>query len=145
MDLERPSQTTKKEVLQKEHGTSSNLVYDTFIQCLTHRTQSSDHISDIVYSQANFSFTNILVSYIHNGHFNLLSTPKPLVIAMPTRESHVHVAVMCSKDLGMHLKIRSSGHDFEGISYVSDDAFFILDMFNLRSIDMDIKEETAWV
>ncbi|KAK3432580.1 hypothetical protein EUGRSUZ_D00086, partial [Eucalyptus grandis] len=129
----------------KEHGASSDSVYDTFIQCLAHRTQPSDHISDIVYSQANSSFVNVLVSYIRNGHFNLLSTPKPLVIVTPTRESHVQAAVLCSKDLGMHLKIRSGGHDFEGISYVSNDAFFILDMFNLRSIDVDIKEETAWV
>ncbi|TQD86661.1 hypothetical protein C1H46_027787 [Malus baccata] len=43
------------------------------------------------------------------------------------------------------MKIRSGGHDFEGLSYVAEFPFFILDMFNLRSIHVDIKSETAWV
>jgi hypothetical protein len=43
------------------------------------------------------------------------------------------------------MKIRSGGHDYEGTSYVSDVPFFILDMCNLRSIDVDIENETAWV
>ncbi|KAK3432575.1 hypothetical protein EUGRSUZ_D00078 [Eucalyptus grandis] len=124
---------------------ASDSVYDTFLQCLTHRTQPSDHISDIVYSRANSSFANVLVSYVRNRRFNSSSTPKPLVIVTPKQESHVQAAVLCSKDLGIHLKIRSGGHDYEGISYVSDDAFFILDMFNLRSINVNIQKETAWV
>ncbi|KAI3439212.1 FAD-binding PCMH-type domain-containing protein [Psidium guajava] len=124
---------------------ASDSAYDAFLQCLTHRTQPSDHVSDIVYSRANSSFSDVLVSYVRNLRFNLSSTPKPLVIVTPTRESHVQAAVLCSKDLGVHLKIRSGGHDFDGILYVSQDDFFILDMFNLRSIDVDVQEETAWV
>ncbi|XP_030468447.1 berberine bridge enzyme-like 19 [Syzygium oleosum] len=124
---------------------ASDSVYDTFLRCLTNRTRPSDHISDIVYSQANSAYADILEAYSRNRRFTLSSTRKPLVIVTPTRESHVQAAVLCSKDLGVHLKIRSGGHDYEGVSYVSEDAFFILDMFNLRSIDVDIQEETAWV
>ncbi|MCV2423795.1 FAD-dependent oxidoreductase, partial [Paucibacter sp. DJ4R-1] len=47
--------------------------------------------------------------------------------------------------MGALMKIRSGGHDYEGISYVSDVPFFILDMFKLRSIDVNVEEETAWV
>lgn len=47
--------------------------------------------------------------------------------------------------MGIQLKIRSGGHDYDGISYVSDEKFIILDMFNLRLIDVNIKKETAWV
>ncbi|KAJ4719671.1 putative Reticuline oxidase [Melia azedarach] len=43
------------------------------------------------------------------------------------------------------MKIRSGGHDYEGLSYVSNVPFFLLDMFNLRSIDVDIESETAWI
>ncbi|KAL2494236.1 FAD-binding Berberine family protein [Forsythia ovata] len=43
------------------------------------------------------------------------------------------------------MKIRSGGHDYEGVSYVSDVPFFILDMFNFRSINVSIEIETAWV
>jgi len=43
------------------------------------------------------------------------------------------------------MKIRSGGHDYEGASYVSSKPFFLLDMFNLRSIEIDIESESAWV
>lgn len=43
------------------------------------------------------------------------------------------------------MKIRSGGHDYEGVSYVAEVSFFILDMFNLRSIEVDVENETAWV
>lgn len=43
------------------------------------------------------------------------------------------------------MKIRSGGHDYEGVSYVAEVPFFILDMFNLRSIQVDVENETAWV
>uniref|UniRef100_A0A2N9GAU9 FAD-binding PCMH-type domain-containing protein n=1 Tax=Fagus sylvatica TaxID=28930 RepID=A0A2N9GAU9_FAGSY len=43
------------------------------------------------------------------------------------------------------MKIRSGGHDYEGVSYVAEVPFFILDMFNLRSINIDLESETAWV
>ncbi|KAI3712723.1 hypothetical protein L1987_71288 [Smallanthus sonchifolius] len=45
----------------------------------------------------------------------------------------------------MNLRIRSGGHDFEGLSYVSNITFVLLDMSNLRSINVNIEEETATV
>ncbi|GMH01430.1 hypothetical protein Nepgr_003269 [Nepenthes gracilis] len=46
---------------------------------------------------------------------------------------------------GLEMKIRSGGHDFEGLSYIAHAPFFILDMFNFRSININIEEETAWI
>lgn len=45
----------------------------------------------------------------------------------------------------MELKIRSGGHDYEGISYVSSTPFVILDMFNLKTISVNIAQQTAFV
>ena len=45
----------------------------------------------------------------------------------------------------LELKTRSGGHDYEGQSYVSNDQFVLLDMFNLRCITFDHESETAWV
>ncbi|KAI3813753.1 hypothetical protein L1987_18485 [Smallanthus sonchifolius] len=45
----------------------------------------------------------------------------------------------------MNLIIRSGGHDFEGLSYVSNITFVLLDMSNLRSINVNIEEETTTV
>ncbi|RVW21214.1 Berberine bridge enzyme-like 21 [Vitis vinifera] len=124
---------------------ASDSVYDTFVQCLSNHSAPSHQASSIVYAQTNSSFTNVLRSYIRNERFNTSSTPKPLIIVTPSDESQVQAAIICSRDIGILLKIRSGGHDYDGLSYVSDVPFFILDMFNLRSINVNITDETAWV
>ncbi|WCJ24361.1 FAD-binding Berberine family protein [Euphorbia peplus] len=73
------------------------------------------------------------------------STPKPFLILTALDQSHVQAAVICGKKHGLQMKIRSGGHDYEGISYVSEVPFFVLDMFNLRTITVDVETETAWV
>ncbi|KAK3188751.1 hypothetical protein Dsin_028312 [Dipteronia sinensis] len=125
---------------------ASNSVYETFLQCLTkHTTNQTDNISNIVYTQTNSSYTSVLRAYIRNARFNVSTAPKPLIIITPLQESHVQATIICSKQLGYQLKIRSGGHDYDGISYISDTQFFILDMFNFRSISVDIDHESAWV
>ncbi|CAN1251744.1 Berberine bridge enzyme-like 21 [Linum perenne] len=76
---------------------------------------------------------------------NTTTTPKPSIIITATKIPHVQAAVICTKAVGFQLKIRSGGHDYEGISYVSDYPFFILDMFNLRSIQIDAVNQSGWV
>ncbi|KAJ0081781.1 hypothetical protein Patl1_11489 [Pistacia atlantica] len=121
-------------------------VYETFLQCFTKRTNSTDDkLSSIVYNQESRSFSSVLRAYIRNARFNSSSTPKPTVIITPLEESHVQAAVICAKQVNFQLKIRSGGHDYEGLSYKSENPFFILDMFNIRNVDIDMKEETAWV
>ncbi|XP_031283880.1 berberine bridge enzyme-like 21 [Pistacia vera] len=121
-------------------------VYETFLQCFTKRTNSTDDkLSSIVYNQQSRSFSSVLRAYIRNARFNSSSTPKPTVIITPLEESHVQAAVICAKQVNFQLKIRSGGHDYEGLSYKSENPFFILDMFNIRNVDIDMKEETAWV
>ncbi|GMP71993.1 hypothetical protein CsSME_00030199 [Camellia sinensis var. sinensis] len=124
---------------------SSNSLQVTFVQCLSNHSIPQNQITAILYTPNNPSFPTILQSYIRNRRFNTSTTPKPLLIITALLDTHVQAAVLCSKTTKIQLKIRSGGHDFDGLSYVSTTPFIILDMFNLRSISINIITNTAWV
>ncbi|KAL6502154.1 hypothetical protein OROHE_024747 [Orobanche hederae] len=127
------------------NNNNNNTVYDSFVLCLSGYQISDVEISEIVYTPNNPDFTTVLESYIRNRRFNTSTTRKPTIIVAPKAETQVSAAVLCARDLNIHLKIRSGGHDYEGTSYVSDSDFAILDMFNFRSINISMDDETAWV
>ncbi|CAI9107376.1 OLC1v1006714C1 [Oldenlandia corymbosa var. corymbosa] len=123
------------------------LLPDSFIQCLSEYQFSSPNSSvlSVVYARTNTSYQSILDSAIPNYRFLSSSAPKPLAIITPLLYSHVQATVICSRENRLQIRIRSGGHDFEGLSYRSQVPFIILDLRNLRSIRVDIENETAWV
>ncbi|KAL3631593.1 hypothetical protein CASFOL_024577 [Castilleja foliolosa] len=126
---------------------SANPVYDSFSKCFAQQKIPADQIAKILYSPENPSFANVLNSLVRNRRFNVSTTPKPNTIITPTAEVHVSAAVICSKQLKIQLKIRSGGHDYEGLSYVSNNqnSFVVLDTFNFRSINVSVEDQSAWV
>ncbi|GAY33862.1 hypothetical protein CUMW_008390 [Citrus unshiu] len=120
-------------------------VHENFIQCLLSHSQPSHPISPAIFTPQNSSFSSVLQAQIRNLRFNSTSTPKPFLIITALHESHIQAAIICARKHGLQMKIRSGGHDYEGLSYVSHVPFFVLDMFNLHSVDVDIETETAWV
>ncbi|KAJ4702861.1 putative Reticuline oxidase [Melia azedarach] len=124
---------------------NSASLQENFLQCLTKQSQSPNEISEAIYTSKNASFPSVLQSYIRNLRFATPTTLKPLVIVAAKHESHVQATVICSKKLGLQIRIRSGGHDYDGLSYVSNVPFVILDMFNLRSISVNLTDQSAWV
>ncbi|KAF3450219.1 hypothetical protein FNV43_RR06299 [Rhamnella rubrinervis] len=119
-----------------------------FIPCLISHANASHPISSAIFVPTiNSSYSSVLQAYIRNLRFNTSTTPKPFLIVTALHESHVQASVICAQKHNLQMKIRSGGHDYEGVSYVSFTGvpFFVLDMFNLRSIHVDINSETAWV
>ncbi|XP_058731346.1 tetrahydroberberine oxidase-like isoform X2 [Vicia villosa] len=45
----------------------------------------------------------------------------------------------------MEIRIRRGGHDYEGLSYVSKFPFVVIDLINLREIQIDLENSNAWV
>ncbi|KAL5751168.1 hypothetical protein ACOSP7_025771 [Xanthoceras sorbifolium] len=124
--------------------TTSSPILQTFIQCLS---QHSNVPISTIYTPNNSSFSSVLESRAQNPRFSEPSVPKPELIFTPLSESHVQAAVICSKDLGIHMRVRSGGHDFEGVSYVSEieSPFIVLDLTNFRSIAVNINDNSSWV
>ena len=116
-----------------------------FVHCLVNHSEPSHPISAAIFTQKSSSFSSVLQAYIRNLRFNTSTTHKPFLIVTPFQVSHVQAAIVCAKKHSLLMKIRSGGHDYEGVSYVASQPFFILDMFNLRSIEIDMDTETAWV
>ncbi|KAF8413431.1 hypothetical protein HHK36_001414 [Tetracentron sinense] len=124
---------------------TSNSDSDNFLQCLSLFSQPSIPVSKIIYTPNTSSYSSILQSSIQNLRFLSPTTPKPQLIVKPLHESHIQGAVICSKKHGMHIRVRSGGHDYEGLSYMSDIPFIIVDLFNLQSISVNTEDNTAWV
>ncbi|XP_074267502.1 berberine bridge enzyme-like 4 [Silene latifolia] len=116
-----------------------------FIQCLPTKSSPTKPVSKAIFTPNNSSFLRVLQTYIRDSRFNTSSTPKPLAIVTALDITHVQATVLCAKVNGLQIRIRSGGHDFEGMSYVSKDPFVILDMFNLRSISINLTNQTATV
>ena len=88
-----------------------------------------------------------MVSSAYNLRLTLPSVPKPEFIFTPLNESHIQAAVICSKHLGIHIRVRRGGHDYEGVSYVSEieTPFIVVDITQFRSISVDINDNSVWV
>nr|AYE56103.1 O-acetylstemmadenine oxidase [Amsonia hubrichtii] len=119
------------------------LTLESFISCFSSEFPSDEPIFSVLHDPRNASYQPLLESTIHNLRF--LKSPKPLAIITPFRYSHVQAAVVCCKQVRLQIRIRSGGHDYEGLSYRSEVPFIILDLRNLRSITVDIEDSSAWV
>ncbi|KAI3873234.1 hypothetical protein MKX03_034663 [Papaver bracteatum] len=123
---------------------------DKFLKCLFLNPQDTSNIPLIpVYTQSNASFSTLFRSSARNRRY--LSSPnnsrKPKFLVLPSHESHVQAAVICCKKHGLDLKVRSGGHDVEGLSYTSSDIhpFILVDLINYRNVTVNVEDRTAWV
>ncbi|KAA8514807.1 hypothetical protein F0562_017986 [Nyssa sinensis] len=126
---------------------ASDSIQDSFYKCLSVNSQISFPLSTSFFTPNISAFTSILQSSAQNLRCLVPSVPKPELIFTPLNESHVQAAVICSKQLGIQLRVRSGGHDYEGLSYMSqvETPFVVVDLSKLRSIDVDIEDNSSWV
>ncbi len=66
----------------------------------------------------------------------------PAVIIRPRNAEEVCRVVTLARETGMDLSIRSGGHSAAG--YCISDGGIMLDLSNMRDLQIDVKERTAW-
>ncbi|XP_027086475.1 O-acetylstemmadenine oxidase-like [Coffea arabica] len=126
-------------------STHSYLILDNFIECFSHDFPLSTTSLDVIHTPSNSSYSSLLESPIRNLRFLTSTTPKPLAVITPSTYDHVQATVTCCRKHGVQIRTRSGGHDYEGLSYTSNVPFIILDLVNLRAIDVNSEENSAWV
>nr|XP_043624386.1 berberine bridge enzyme-like 21 [Erigeron canadensis] len=114
-----------------------------FISCLQAKIGV---LTSTLHIPKSSSYTPILQEYIKNSRFNTSTIPKPIYIATPSTTADVQAVVVCAMATNLQIKIRSGGHDYEGVSYTSiEQNFIVLDMFNFRNISVNVGSRIAYV
>ncbi|XP_037473731.1 berberine bridge enzyme-like 27 [Triticum dicoccoides] len=119
---------------------------DEFLGCL-----SADIPSGLIQTPATPAYSALLLSTARNLRYILPDTSKPLAIIAATEHAHVQTTVRCGRRHGVRVRVRSGGHDYEGLSYASvhlhkyNEPFAVLDLAALRAIHVDPARAEAWV
>ncbi|GJV55340.1 berberine/berberine-like protein [Tanacetum coccineum] len=121
---------------------SSNQIQNTFHECL-----SNIEPPNTFFTPNNPNFGPLLNSTAENLRFRTPENPKPKAIFTPLNETHIQTAVICAKKLGIHLRFRSGGHDYGGVSYTSSMnlPFIVIDFSKLRAINVNLDDNSVWV
>ncbi|KAI3709670.1 hypothetical protein L2E82_39436 [Cichorium intybus] len=116
-------------------------IQETFHECL-----SNIQTPNTFFTPNDTNFTQILKSRAINLKFRTPSTPKPDAIFTPLNETHIQTAVICAKKLGIHLRTRSGGHDYEGLSYtaVMGRPFVVIDLSKMQDVNVDLADNSVW-
>ncbi|XP_031114082.1 berberine bridge enzyme-like 15 [Ipomoea triloba] len=120
-------------------------------QCLIRNSQNQTaSIFNDIYTPDNSSFVSVLQYPIKNTRFNSSDNPKPFSVITPKEEAEVQSVILCAVELNLRLRIRSGGHDYEGLSYTTPEKgdqtpFLVLDLTNFNNVSVDSAEKTAWV
>ncbi|CAI0545744.1 unnamed protein product [Linum tenue] len=122
---------------------SSSSVANKLIECIANNNINPSSFQTIFNPESSL-FSLLLQSRVQNLRY-INSTTKPLLILTPSDDTQIQSALLCSREQGIEIRARCGGHDYAGISYLSDKPYIVIDLFNLNEVQVDVKEETAWV
>ncbi|KAK9109721.1 hypothetical protein Sjap_017781 [Stephania japonica] len=111
-----------------------------FLECISFNAM---HTKLPVYTPNTTSYTSILESRIQNLRFSSTdaATPnKPRFIVTPSHESHVQVVLVCSRKHDLRSEFEVEAMTRRPLVR-SNLPFVLIDLFNLRTIDVNIKDD----
>ncbi|KAK1610667.1 hypothetical protein QYE76_034340 [Lolium multiflorum] len=120
----------------------SQAVKEDFLGCLVKEIPPR-----LLYAKSSPGYPSVLGQTIRNSRWSSPDNVKPLYIITPTNTSHIQSAVVCGRRYDVRIRVRSGGHDYEGLSYRSlqPENFAVVDLNQMRAVLVDGKARTAWV
>ncbi|XP_059637923.1 berberine bridge enzyme-like 23 [Cornus florida] len=115
---------------------------ENFLQCMS---TGDDESLNYIYPPTSPSYSSLMKSSQQNPRWLNSTVRKPLFFITPNSEAEIQASILCSTKHGLQVRVLSGGHDYEGLSYRSRTPFIVINLINLRSISIDMEDETAWV
>ncbi|KZV48887.1 tetrahydrocannabinolic acid synthase-like [Dorcoceras hygrometricum] len=112
---------------------------------MSNHSKSRAKILQNIFTPASPKYISLLELPSQNPRWFNETRERPFLIAAPLEETDIWSVIRCSKKLGVQVRIKSGGHDYEGLSVHSKSPFVMVDLTNLNSINIDLKDKTAWV
>ncbi|ONK55207.1 uncharacterized protein A4U43_UnF6400 [Asparagus officinalis] len=100
----------------------------------------------ILHALGTPSYEEYFKAPIKNLRFINSTSNKPSFIMTPTSLQQISNAFVCARNASFHIRARSGGHDYEGLSYISQSSnpYILIDL-NSSSIVIDIEKGNAMV
>ncbi|XP_071920721.1 berberine bridge enzyme-like 22 [Coffea arabica] len=125
----------------------SDGLHEDFVKCMSMPINSTSKISisKYIHTPNSQSYKNLLQSAEQNPRWYNSTTRKPRFIVTPYSEIEIQAAILCSRKNGLQIRVKSGGHDYEGLSFLCKNPFVIIDLINLHAISINLEDETAWI
>ncbi|CDP12712.1 unnamed protein product [Coffea canephora] len=117
--------------------------FEDFLHCIS--TSSKENIEKYIHKPNSPEYSSLLKYAQKISRWSNSTSAFPLFIVTPYHEAQMRSIILCSKKLGLQVRVKSGGHDYEGLSYRCRSPFIMIDLCNLKSINIDLESETAWI
>lgn len=97
-----------------------------FEHCMLTRLAQHAEVSTVVHSNSSL-YSYLLQSSQQSPRWVNTPATEALFIVAPFHESQVQSAVLCGRAHGLQIRVRSGGHDYEGLSYLCRIPFIVTD------------------
>ncbi|KAK4368351.1 hypothetical protein RND71_012143 [Anisodus tanguticus] len=117
-----------------------------FLDCIYNHS-SDKNINKHIHFPESPTYSSLVEYGQKNPRWLNSSSAQKLFIITPKNESEIEPIILCSQKFGLQIRVKSGGHDYEGLSFrsVTGTQFVIVDLFNMDDIKIDENEETAWI
>lgn len=119
--------------------------YRTFFQCIDDQSSGNNKLLERIHTPNSPTYTSLLYYASKNPRWSNSTAQHPFLIAAPRKESEIRSVILCAKFFGHRVRVKSGGHDYEGLSFRSASPFIMIDLSSLNRTTIDLEEETAWI